>query len=701
VADCIPDNILKVGILTEYPSGFIVVCLLAGGLYTLILYYNDLRKKSRPWLLYSMAAMRFTTVTIIAFLLLSPYFRASVKVTEKPLVVIGIDNSQSVAMLSDSLYYRDQFPAAVSALVGELGKKFEVKTYDIGSALSTGFSTSFKEPQTDLSVFFNEIRDRHANRYAAAVILMSDGIYNKGSDPFYAAKKIPYPVYTVALGDTSRQKDVNIKKVTVNKTVYKNDIFSVECLAEVTGYQGETVRLDLYQGEKLLHSNDFQCTSENTIRPVRFNINASETGLIRYRLKLTEMENEITVRNNMQDFIVEVKDARLRISLVYDLPHPDIQAITRALQSFADFDLKTFSFDQWTRRTERSDLSILYQVPSVDKIQNLELIPEQSEPMLFVIGSKSDINSFNKLNTGLIINGFKNSFAESSPQINAAFPLFTVNAKETSPYSNFPPLFSPFGVYQVSPVSEVLIYQKISGLVTQNPLVLFSMSGTGKAGVIAGENFWRWRISSFIQTGNYMVFDRIMEKTVRFLASKEEKQRLSVFVKGRIPENEPVEMEALLRNAAFELITDPEMQLTITDSAGNAFPYVFGRSGNSYFLNTGIFAPGIYAYKVTAKQGSEAFINTGRFMVEKLNVESLVLRADHDLLYKIAQWNEGEMVRPSEIASLAERISAREDIRTVSYERFRLTDLTGNTWLFLLILALLTAEWVLRKREGI
>jgi hypothetical protein len=54
-----------------------------------------------------------------------------------------------------------------------------------------------------------------------------------------------------------------------------------------------------------------------------------------------------------------------------------------------------------------------------------------------------------------------------------------------------------------------------------------------------------------------------------------------------------------------------------------------------------------------------------------------------------------------DLQGLRKKILEREDIRPVSYAQKRFIDLSGNVWLFLLILALLSAEWFIRKRSGV
>jgi hypothetical protein len=169
---------------------------------------------------------------------------------------------------------------------------------------------------------------------------------------------------------------------------------------------------------------------------------------------------------------------------------------------------------------------------------------------------------------------------------------------------------------------------------------------------------------------------------------------------NRISENEPVEIEAEVFNASYELINDPDVSITITDADNKNYPFIFSKTVRAYNLNAGLFPIGEYSYKASVKVGSELYQKSGKFFVEQVNVESSHLVADHSLLFRIASSHDGEMISKDDITKLADKILAREDIRSVSLYQQRMSDLIGNPWLFILILALLSAEWVIRKREG-
>lgn len=689
------------GIVTEYPAGFIVLCLLSGAAYALFLYYRDIRKGMKSPAHRIMLALRFVSVSLIAFLLLGPLVRQSHKQIEKPVVIIGVDNSASMVQTADSVYCRKGFPEAIKALEEALQKKCEVRLYSFGDRLTSGFDPSYSGLTTDISAFFNEVNSRYSNRNVAALVLATDGIYNTGTDPFYAARRIMFPVYTIALGDSLLKKDILIRKVIVNRTAYKGDKFPVEALVEMNKCQGTTAKLTLTQGTRTIDSKEIRAGSDRSMQKVMFNLDAASSGLVRYTLHLGEIEGEGNLQNNWASFVVEVLDARQRIALVYDAPHPDIAAIQQALEGSMHFEIDQFRVNRLPDNFNKYDLIILNQVPSVTSLAGLDAVFRSKASLLFIIGSQTDVNALNRLGAGLVINTARDSYTESLPVVSGDFPLFTIDRKDLAAFAEFPPLQCPFGTYQFSPLSDVLCYQKIGNVTTKIPMILFTKTADRKVGFITGENIWRWRISDYARQSSHESFDLLADKIAQYLSVREDKSFFRIRLDSRISENDPVEMDAEVYNASYELINDPDVNITITDSENKSYPFTFTRSAKAYYLNAGLFPIGEYNYKATVRVGSGVYQKTGRFFVEKVSAESSDLVANHNLLYRIASSHDGEMVGKQAIGSLANKILQRDDTRTVSVYSRKLSDLIGNPWLFAVILLLLAAEWIIRKREGI
>ena len=688
------------GLITEYPLGLIILCFLLGGGYSYLLYYQDIKRGIRSKVIISMLIFRFLSVLIISFLLLSPLIRRSEKIIEKPIIIVGIDNSESVVLSGDSSFYKKDFPLKINKMVADLSKKGEVKVYSFGDNFVNGFTPSFVDKKTDISSFFNEINTRFANRNVAAIILASDGIYNQGTDPYYASRKIQIPIYTVALGDTNLRKDIIIKKVIANRIAYKDDRFPVEVLIEMNKYDGIKTKLILSKGDNIIETKEVRATSGQSVQGITFWLEAAHTGIIRYKLELTPLDGEVNLENNRSGFLIEILDARQKIALIYNAPHPDVMALQKALEGSSHFEIELIRPDVPLKTFDQYDLIILNQLPSISSVKDLNPVIKSRSSLLFILGSLTDVNAFNSLQTGLVINSAKNSFYEAEPVVNKEFSLFTVTKQDQLILDEFPPLQAPFGTYQLSPLSDVLMFQQISNITTRTPLIMFTRAGEKKIGIIAGENIWRWRIANFIQQSNHEIFDLTIDKIAMYLSTKDDKSFFRIHVKNRFSENEPVEMEAEVFNPSYERITDQDINITITDSENKNYPFIFSKGTSSYYLKAGHFPVGAYKFIATVKVGKEIYQKSGEFFISEINIESATLIADHHLLSRIAVAHDGEMVSSKDITKLAEKILARQDVRSISSNQTKISDLISTPWLFLFILILLTVEWVLRKREG-
>ncbi len=109
---------------------------------------------------------------------------------------------------------------------------------------------------------------------------------------------------------------------------------------------------------------------------------------------------------------------------------------------------------------------------------------------------------------------------------------------------------------------------------------------------------------------------------------------------------------------------------------------------------------GEYKYDAQTKVGDKIYKQHGEFSISALQIELTNTIADHQLLYSLAKKHDGEMVYPADMDKLASRLNAREDIKSVSYTEKKLNDMINLKWIFFLLLALLSFEWFMRKRNG-
>lgn len=688
-------------LVSEYSLWFILLCLLLGAVYAAILYFKTWRGDLPSYLLPILSILRFITVSLIAFLLLAPLVKKYEYTVEEPVILIGLDKSTSMVLTRDSSDYRSPFHERMSAMVRALQKTHEVRVYSFGEKVREGFEVAYSDKLTDFSMFFNEMESRYQNRNVGAMIVVTDGIYNRGSDPYLTASKLPFPIYSIAMGDTSLRRDVIIKRVNHNKSVFLHDKLPVEVVVEMNKCEGKVTRITISHNGKMLNTTELKATSDHYIKTISFLPEATLPGPQKYKIQVDEVTGEENQHNNHFDILVNVVESRQQIAIVYDVPHPDIAALQTALSAFTRFKVVSIKAEEFNLDKNRYDLIILHQIPSIENEINLNPWLSSTVPIFFILGSQTDIHAFNKLNTGLIINSTRNEFTDALPSYHAQFSRFSVNKDDPSIYNEFPPLLSPFGVYQYGTLTDVLFYQKIGNVTSGTPLLMFIKNSSKKIGILAGENLWRWRISNYVQKGDHRAFDELFNRIAQYLAIVEDKSFFQLKTRPEFYENEPVEMEAELFNPSYELVNDEDVNIIITDSMGKGYPFVFSKSDNAYYLNAGLLSPGTYSYKADATQGKNSYQKSGVFTVVPLNIEAVDLVANHALLGRISLDHSAEMVYPRDMEKLVDKINAREEIHSVSYSNSRLSDLIGTPWLFLLILLLLTLEWGIRRRLGI
>ena len=690
-------------IVTEHNPWWIVVCLLLGLLYSYVLYRNDEHLKELPKRLkQGMAALRFLLVSVLAFFLLNPLIKTLSRETEKPVIIIGQDNSASIVRNQDSAYYKGPYTDAMNALITSLSGDYDVKTYSFSSELSRGLQFDFSGKESDIAGFLDKIQNIYENRNVGAVIIATDGIYNTGNNPLYTQGLTDVPYYMVALGDTNMKKDLLISRIFHNKIAFLGNKFPVEIVVEAHKLVGTSSTLSISSDGKEIYKKEIAINKDDLIQKIPVVLDANKTGVRKYSLRLSRIDGEDSYSNNVRDIFVEVLDSRIKVLLLSAAPHPDVAAIKYAITSHENYEVETALAADFNKSPAGYNLLILNQLPShdiaSDKIN--ELIERSNIPVLFVLGKNSDYRNAEILKSGLKISNSRNKINEVQAVVNKDFVLFKLSEKAMNTIEDFSPLYAPFGDYAINNDVAVLLYQIIGSITTAKPLILFRTSGNRKTGIITGEGLWKWRLKDFEINGDHEVFNELLGKTVQYLTVKEDKSRFRVNYRHQYAENERITFGAELYDDTYTPVNDPEVKMTITDGEGKNYDFVFSRTADAYQLDAGFLKPGIYTFDARTKFNEKIFIKKGEFSIKALMKETINSRADHSLLYRLAKMNDGSMIYPSEIGKLKEKLGQLDDLKSIFYTREKLQELINLKWVLFIILALLSAEWFLRKRNG-
>lgn len=691
-------------LLFEHPVLLLLPAALIAAALSYFLYRRDGKNKHfSPPLRMVLAVLRFLAFMFIAFFLLKPLLKTSERELEPPILLFAQDNSQSLVLNGDSSFYRNEWPAMMGSLAARMGEDYDVRGFSFGERLSERFdSIDFRDRATDLSEAINGLYNRYSNRNIGAVIIASDGIYNTGMNPLYSGRKLNAPVYTIALGDTTRRLDLRIAEVAANKLAYLGNRFPMEIVVEARKAAGQNTRVTVEHKGKTIYNEPLSITDDYLLETRKLLLDAKESGMQKYTITVEPIANEVTTRNNRREVYIEVLENRQKVLILGAAPHPDLAAIRKAIGSNLTYEVDVALANEFTGNVTDYSLVIFHRIPAITRAGQAVLneVMAKGRPFLMVLGSGMDLGAFNNLKLGYLYSGYRESLTDIHGTYAKGFPHFNVDEESRRMFRDLPPLAVPFGDFQAAPGVVSLVNRRVGTIETEVPLISFNQVGATKLGIVGGEGLWRWRMVNYLRSGSHERFDRLVSGVVQYLASRDDRRRLKVSGPREVTESERIVFNAEVYNASYEPVNDPDVELVMRNADGELYIYGLGRTGTGYRLDLGSLPSGEYTWEATTAQGGQSFKESGAINITAIRLESANLEANHALLYRLAKENGGDMYFPNQLDALEQAIRTSRDVVTLSYERSKLADLINLRWLLFIVLALLSAEWLIRKWSG-
>ncbi len=676
----------------EHSLWWSIPCLMGALAAAAFLYFY--RHKFTASQRYTLAALRFSSVFLILLLFLAPFLKVNQTEEEKPILVWLEDHSRSMILSKDS-----------SGAVGLLNKseefnrqledKYQVEAFQFGEELKGSVKDTFSFIQTDIANTLYQVQERYYNQNVGGVVLLTDGIYNLGSDPVYLASQLAFPVFTLGLGDSSASKDIFIDRLVHNDYSYLNNRFPLQVHLKARKQKGQRTSLKLLDNNNTtVESRMVEVDSDDFYQRIDFLIDAKKPGIQRYTVVIERLPEESNTSNNTAAFSLDILDKQKKIWIIGKAPHPDIAALKRALVSVKDFEVSTYTATELQFTQGQADLMVLHQPDD----QMLEKWYDSGKPGLLFYGPQSSSANFSTLTK--VFYRQDGEYEEVLPELNTAFNLFNLSRENLQSLSDFPPLLSPFGEINSRVNGQTLFYRKIGSVSTNQPLWLFAEGENRRWSVINGINLWQWRMADFRKNESHRNFDDLIQKTVLYLTAKKEEQRFVANTKSRHNLQEGIRFSARLYNASLELTNKPEARLIISDSDDKKYTYSFGKTNEAYQLEVGSLPEGLYSWEARVELDKELFVKRGEFSVEKLRVEESDLVARFDILRKIAESSGGRFYKKEDVEQMLIDINSNDEAKTIQFLKSEVRTILTLKWLFFLFLIFLSAEWGLRKYWG-
>lgn len=682
---------------------FLIFLFVAIGIVFLLYFRNkdtkELTRNQRTILM----VLRFSSFLLIAFFLLSPFIKSLKKIVQNPVIIAAWDNSGSVTSIADSAQLAQEIVEFKKRISSELGSNYSLINYTFGQETKLDGILNFAEKKSDYSNLISTLNNNHFNDNIGALLLVGDGIYNQGKNPVNMQENITFPVYSIGLGDTTELTDARVQGVRVNRTSFSGNRFPVETDTRFIKLQGRSLRLTVREGETEVARTVITPANDDYFQSDQFVLEAGEPGLKHFTATIEIAENERNTKNNTAHFVVNVLENKQKILILSDGYHPDIGAIKNTLEQQKSYDVSVFTEEPYPSNFSDFNLIILNQLPTSGKSMANIIIGESSQrvPLLFIVGSKTFLPQLNALAHGVAINPLAGSAEEAQAVFNPAYATFTVSEDFRTVLEKFPPLMVPFANYQLEPEFNPLFYQKIKNIETGKPLLATGIFNGKKTGFLFGEGIWRWRLNNYFQNQSHNQFNELVNQLVQYLALRENEDNFIVDFEPVYTEIDAVVLNAEVYNDAYERITTEEVTIVIQNEQGDELDFTFDVRGNGYHLNAGNLPVGNYSFVAEVTIGDQTFTETANFAVTAVNIENIVTRANHRMLFQLASQTGGDFYPINQAEQAIEKLKQSNNLKATSYFQEMITELLNLRWVFFVLLLLLSVEWFLRKFWGI
>jgi hypothetical protein len=569
----------------------------------------------------------------------------------------------------------------------------------------------------------------------AGIVLLSDGIDNASSQRSEAilrdlgARGIP--VYAVPIGLTDPD-DVSIRNIVMQEVAYSGDKVPVRVQIKSKGYERRTARLAVLLNDRRVSSRIVRFDGGLQFEEVDFRVDVYEKGAVQIDVLIEPFDNEISIANNRISRTVRIVNEKVNVLYVEGNARWEYRYLRAILKRDPRINATFISSNVGPEVARNSpehierfpndredafqyDLVILGDVDAsffTDEELSLleELIRDRGASLLMLCGPMHSPGSYAGTSVQTMLPVRFDSDSDWEKIAETVYPVLTPEGRSSlvmtleneaelndrvwsrmAPMDQLPPLLS------AKPGATVLAVLSDSTSRGQGyPLVAWQRYGTGKCMSIASDRLWRlryrtgdkyhWRVWS--QCIQFMTLSRLMGEHKRI---RLEADRSTYPVAGQC------RLYAHVMDESFEPVVQSVFEAYVSNiEGGQAKQLVSLRPDKSQpGLYEGYFSPPETGrYRVEANEEYSKTSNTTEFQVTEIREELIETDMSLSYLQRIAELTGGAILEPKELPELSSLVNDRLITTELRSER----PLWDNGIVAFLLVALLGAEWILRRR---
>jgi len=728
-----------------------VVAIALAGLF----YYRTYRMlKPRQW--QTLLLLRSAAIVIIVVLLFRPVFSYQRELSDKPALVLLLDSSASMSIADDAsgVTRFNQARTQIEKWHDRLKDDFQLELFEFSErARPLGGITELAglRPEgkaTSISRALSaaaEATKQLPRGMLEAVILVSDGVHNSAGDPLEVLPRVG-TVHTVGVGASLRTsityRDIQVTGIDCPDRMLLGNLVKIKGGVEGIGLAGRVIRVFLDEDGRQIAETELTLDDSEGPQEVSFEHRPTTLGRRIYTIRAETLPEEKIAENNQRSAAALVVEPGIRVLYIEGTARAEFGAIVERFLS-KDPDLEFYALVQtrpnvFLRRTNMTGVDFQVIPNDAETIDKFDVFIIGDLDSSYIKPAQQELIVKRVRNRGglLMLGGYRSlgpggyagtPIGEALPvvlgdrdvgQITDPFlPTLTPDGARHPIFANIagffptqtdaepkipglPPLDGCTRVLGAKPGATVLAtYQAPEGPM---PVLAIQPLGEGRAAVFCGDTTRKWhQVPRALDKET--PFTRFWGQMVRWLAGRGGPVETGANVtastdKAAYQPDEPVRITAIVRNQDGQGASGAKVVARIRGPAGRPDQVTLAPAVGPAGHYEGTFEPkthGTYQIEVEATIG-QITVSSEKLVVEagRTNLEFERLDLNEKLLARIASESRGRYVHISVADNLIDQLDRSQRKRRLVVER----QLYWPPVLWTMFVAILTTEWILRKR---
>jgi uncharacterized membrane protein len=700
-----------------------------------------------------LASLRVALIGLVALCLFRPVLVVKAAVPQQNFLAVLLDDSRSMQIADHqdgprSAFVRQEFGAPDRGIVKTLADKFMVRTFRFSTAASrvdAEDDLTFSGPQTRLGAALDGARQELAGLPLAGLVVVSDGADTAEDalgDSLLALKSQGVPVFTVGVGQETLARDIQIGRVSTPRVALKGTTLMVDVVITQTGFSGKQITLDVEDEGRIVGSQPVTLPSDGSAATARVRFTVQDPGPRVFRFRVAPQDGELVTQNNARESMIDVRDRREKILYFEGEPRYEVKYIRRAVDKDPNLGvvlLQRTADNKYLRVgvDHPDELVAAFPKTREELFQYRGLILGSIEAGSFTGDQLRMIAEFvDRRGGGLLVLGGGRSFSEGGYAGTAVADVMPVTLDPSAREPQLARLSvrptragAGHAVTQIAD-TEAASAEKWNFLTTlepkvttlnaadaikpgatvlltgtdesrrERPVLSFQRYGRGKTFALTLQDSWLWQMHAAIDV-NDLTHEYFWRQLLRALVDGVPDAVEPRSLTDRVEPGEAIKLQADVVDSNFVELNDAAVMAHVSRPDGSIVDVPLQWSGDrsgEYIGTVAAAGEGYYEARIEARQGEKSLGSTvAHLRVAPGDAEYFDATMHAPTLRRIAEETGGKYYTASATQGLAEDLRYTGRGVTTVEER----DLWHMPIVFLLLVGLLCAEWVYRRRVGL